>query len=343
MTAGSQKDLGGRTGEVESSQSAVRMRARGVLPALLLAAAIPVLAADDHCVTQGTCASTEGSAEMNALPSQPTNSGTSSRDWSQSLRDELGPVVINEDGSMRRITNWHEKSAREREQIVAVIGKRNQKRRAHLEELRSALAANASALAIIPHIVLGIAPEVLLDFTLEACAPVALSFTGGAGVDCVRNTADPSVSASLSHLRTLPVLSWRAPAAGSDETDRPTFLTVMMLALDVGTVGSQDPEVLWLMEGVKMHCTHKQCSVGGSASHGGVERVAYAPPQTAVQNGVVSGEGPATRAHTFVALIFRDANGSQALPFPASPGWRRAPAAWLATFGEPVALAAVRF
>ena len=138
MTAGSQKDLGGRTGEVESSQSAVRMRARGVLPALLLAAAIPVLAADDHCVTQGTCASTEGSAEMNALPSQPTNSGTSSRDWSQSLRDELGPVVINEDGSMRRITNWHEMTEREQQNTLRVIGKRNAKRREALEQKQNA-------------------------------------------------------------------------------------------------------------------------------------------------------------------------------------------------------------
>jgi len=48
--------------------------------------------------------------------------------------DELGPVVVNEDGSLSRITNWHEMTDIEQKNTLRIIGKRNQKRRAKLLE-----------------------------------------------------------------------------------------------------------------------------------------------------------------------------------------------------------------
>lgn len=59
---------------------------------------------------------------------------------------------------------------REREVIMRVIGKRNQKRREHLEELRGAIISNSSALAIMPGLFDGVAPDVLLDFRMELCS-----------------------------------------------------------------------------------------------------------------------------------------------------------------------------
>ena len=50
--------------------------------------------------------------------------------------DELGPVIINEDGSIRRITNWNKLSQFEQNNTMRIIGKRNQRRRAKLEAAR---------------------------------------------------------------------------------------------------------------------------------------------------------------------------------------------------------------
>lgn len=42
--------------------------------------------------------------------------------------EELGPIIINEDGTMRRITNWHLLNDREKASSWKVIKKRNAKR-----------------------------------------------------------------------------------------------------------------------------------------------------------------------------------------------------------------------
>eukprot|EP00419_Tripos_fusus_P010133 CAMPEP_0172668932 /NCGR_PEP_ID=MMETSP1074-20121228/9371_1 /TAXON_ID=2916 /ORGANISM="Ceratium fusus, Strain PA161109" /LENGTH=209 /DNA_ID=CAMNT_0013485645 /DNA_START=108 /DNA_END=737 /DNA_ORIENTATION=+ len=42
--------------------------------------------------------------------------------------DKLGPMVVNADGSLSRITNWLEMSEAERQTTLRVIGKRNQQR-----------------------------------------------------------------------------------------------------------------------------------------------------------------------------------------------------------------------
>lgn len=48
--------------------------------------------------------------------------------------DHLGPMVINTDGTVSRITNWHDMSEREQDTTLRVIVKRNKKRRKALEE-----------------------------------------------------------------------------------------------------------------------------------------------------------------------------------------------------------------
>ena len=49
--------------------------------------------------------------------------------------DQLGPVVINENGTISRITNWASMSKQEQETTQRVITKRNAKRLAELEKL----------------------------------------------------------------------------------------------------------------------------------------------------------------------------------------------------------------
>eukprot|EP00434_Breviolum_minutum_P026900 symbB.v1.2.023779.t1/scaffold2200.1/size85926/6 len=49
--------------------------------------------------------------------------------------DHLGPVIVNEDGSMRRIANWLEMTERERQVALRRIGQRNQQRLAKLQDL----------------------------------------------------------------------------------------------------------------------------------------------------------------------------------------------------------------
>ena len=51
-----------------------------------------------------------------------------------SLADEMGPLVVSEDGSLSRISNWAEMTTIERERTVRILGKRN---RLRLEKLAS--------------------------------------------------------------------------------------------------------------------------------------------------------------------------------------------------------------
>ncbi|CAL1166519.1 unnamed protein product, partial [Cladocopium goreaui] len=46
--------------------------------------------------------------------------------------DHLGPVILNDDGSMRRIANWREMTEHERQVALRRIGQRNQRRLAKL-------------------------------------------------------------------------------------------------------------------------------------------------------------------------------------------------------------------
>jgi len=48
--------------------------------------------------------------------------------------DHLGPMVVNQDGTLSRISNWDKMSEDEQKNTVRVIGKRNQQRLAALKE-----------------------------------------------------------------------------------------------------------------------------------------------------------------------------------------------------------------
>jgi hypothetical protein len=70
-----------------------------------------------------------------ALPAAPHNSTTqldmSNGDVSIKL-DHLGPMVVNVDGTMSRISNWEKMADIEKENTLRIIGKRNQERLAAL-------------------------------------------------------------------------------------------------------------------------------------------------------------------------------------------------------------------
>ena len=48
--------------------------------------------------------------------------------------DNVGPVIINTDGSLSRISNWHEMCAVEQERALTMIAARNKRRRHALEQ-----------------------------------------------------------------------------------------------------------------------------------------------------------------------------------------------------------------
>ncbi|KAL5094324.1 hypothetical protein Trisim1_006913 [Trichoderma cf. simile WF8] len=50
--------------------------------------------------------------------------------------DALGPMVVNVDGTMSRISNWDKMAAIEKENTLRIIGKRNQQRLAALRKAR---------------------------------------------------------------------------------------------------------------------------------------------------------------------------------------------------------------
>lgn len=53
---------------------------------------------------------------------------------SKDLTEELGPLVINKDGTTARITNWDTMTPEERERTVRILARRNRQRMAKLKE-----------------------------------------------------------------------------------------------------------------------------------------------------------------------------------------------------------------
>lgn len=49
--------------------------------------------------------------------------------------DHLGPIVINKDGTLSRITNWDQMTDQEKAGTVKMLAKRNAQRRKDLEEI----------------------------------------------------------------------------------------------------------------------------------------------------------------------------------------------------------------
>ena len=50
---------------------------------------------------------------------------------------EFGPIIVNSDGSTRRITNWDQMTSAEQERTMKRISKRNAERIAALEKQRA--------------------------------------------------------------------------------------------------------------------------------------------------------------------------------------------------------------
>ena len=73
-----------------------------------------------------------------ALPAAPSD-GTTTLDMSNGSTtvslDHLGPMVVNVDGSMSRISNWDKMAEIEKKNTLRIIGKRNKSR---LEALKKA-------------------------------------------------------------------------------------------------------------------------------------------------------------------------------------------------------------
>ncbi|KAG0305082.1 hypothetical protein BGZ97_001239 [Linnemannia gamsii] len=59
--------------------------------------------------------------------------------------DLLGPVVVNEDGTMSRIDNWHEMADIEKENVRRILLKRNNARLARLRAARDQAKAEEDA------------------------------------------------------------------------------------------------------------------------------------------------------------------------------------------------------
>lgn len=77
----------------------------------------------------------ESKSEILQLPpSDPNNSNVQTLQFGQAMKlDHLGPIIINTDGTTRRIDNWDTLSEREKETTWRRIKKRNAERREMLE------------------------------------------------------------------------------------------------------------------------------------------------------------------------------------------------------------------
>ncbi|KAI1311146.1 hypothetical protein F5Y03DRAFT_322484 [Xylaria venustula] len=73
-----------------------------------------------------------------ALPAAGDSASSTLEVGGAALRlDHLGPLVVNEDGTMSRIANWEQMADIERENTLRILGKRNQMRLAKLRAAQS--------------------------------------------------------------------------------------------------------------------------------------------------------------------------------------------------------------
>lgn len=92
--------------------------------------------------SQDNSSSSSKPASREALPAPGSHSGedVTTLDVSGSgttvKLDALGPLVVNVDGTMSRISNWDRMAEIERQNTLRIIGKRNQQRLAALREAR---------------------------------------------------------------------------------------------------------------------------------------------------------------------------------------------------------------
>ncbi|RWA06764.1 hypothetical protein EKO27_g8341 [Xylaria grammica] len=82
-------------------------------------------------------------APLPALPAVGDSAPSTLEVGGAALRlDHLGPLVVNEDGTLSRIANWEKMADIERENTLRILGKRNQMRLAKLRAAESAKESN---------------------------------------------------------------------------------------------------------------------------------------------------------------------------------------------------------
>jgi hypothetical protein len=85
---------------------------------------------------QSTTNSPKETLALPAAPSDPTtNLDISSGSTTVSL-DHLGPMVVNVDGTMSRISNWDKMAEIEKKNTLRIIGKRNKERLEALKKVK---------------------------------------------------------------------------------------------------------------------------------------------------------------------------------------------------------------
>lgn len=78
---------------------------------------------------------TDGGKEIPQLPASDPDADIPTIKLGESIKlDGMGPVIINTDGTTRRIDNWNEMTDREKEVTFRRISKRNEERRKLLME-----------------------------------------------------------------------------------------------------------------------------------------------------------------------------------------------------------------
>lgn len=80
--------------------------------------------------TTATFLQKDQTSELKGLP-EPSNGGAQAVDVNseEGIRfDHLGPIVVNKDGSMSRITNWDKMAQVEKDNTLRILGKRNKAR-----------------------------------------------------------------------------------------------------------------------------------------------------------------------------------------------------------------------
>ncbi|TRX94641.1 hypothetical protein FHL15_004413 [Xylaria flabelliformis] len=82
--------------------------------------------------TQPESQTSSNSAPLPALPAADGATSTLEVGGAALRLDHLGPLVVNEDGTLSRIANWEKMADIERENTLRILGKRNQMRLAKL-------------------------------------------------------------------------------------------------------------------------------------------------------------------------------------------------------------------
>ncbi|KAH8819772.1 hypothetical protein F5884DRAFT_744165 [Xylogone sp. PMI_703] len=83
---------------------------------------------DSDPQSQSQTQSEEQEKPLLALPPSEGETTTLQVDGASISLDHLGPMVVNQDGTLSRIANWAEMSEIERRNTLRILGKRNQLR-----------------------------------------------------------------------------------------------------------------------------------------------------------------------------------------------------------------------